>query len=110
YSRDNDSVIYQEHKCNYRLLKKDLTEEDYTIRIGKADVKREGEDVTSITYGLCVDMALKAADKLAEDGIEVHLLDLRTVYPLDQESIINAATKTGKVLLVTEDNKEGSII
>src|SRR5699024_12516242 len=55
-------------------------------------------------------MALKAADKLAEDGIEVHLLDLRTVYPLDQESIINAATKTGKVLLVTEDNKEGSII
>lgn len=108
--RDNDPVLFLEHKRAYRLLKEDLPEEDYTVPIGKADVKREGEDVTIITYGLCVDMALKAADKLAEDGIEVHLLDLRTVYPLDQESIINAATKTGKVLLVTEDNKEGSII
>lgn len=80
------------------------------LPIGKADVKREGVDITVITYGLCVHFALQAAEKLAEDGINAHILDLRTVYPLDQEAIIEAAKKTGKVLLITEDNKEGSII
>src|SRR5699024_9600390 len=94
----------------YRLLKEELPVEDYVVPIGKAAVKREGEDVTIITYGLCVHMAFLAAEKLEQEGIDVHLLDLRTVYPLDQEAIIKAATKTGKVLLVTEDNKEGSII
>lgn len=73
-------------------------------------MKREGTDITVITYGLCVHFALQAAEKLREDGIEAHILDLRTVYPLDKEAIIEAAAKTGKVLLVTEDNKEGSII
>src|SRR5699024_2085204 len=102
--------LFLEHKRAYRLLKEDWQEEDYTVPIGKADVKREGEDVTIITNGKCVDMGLKAADKLAVDGIEVHMLELSNVYHVDQESNINAATKTGKVLLVTEDNKEGSII
>ena len=78
--------------------------------LGKADVKREGEDITVITYGLAVHFALQAADRLAADGISVHVLDLRTVYPLDKDGIIEAASKTGKVLLITEDNKEGSII
>ncbi|MFC4558752.1 alpha-ketoacid dehydrogenase subunit beta [Virgibacillus kekensis] len=108
--RDNDPVLFFEHKRAYRLLKGDVPEDDYVLPIGKADVKREGSDVTVITYGLCVHFALQAAEKLAEEGIDAHILDLRTVYPLDKEAIIEAAKKTGKVLLITEDNKEGSII
>ncbi|MFC4404271.1 alpha-ketoacid dehydrogenase subunit beta [Gracilibacillus xinjiangensis] len=108
--RDEDPVLFLEHKRAYRLLKEEVPEEDYTIPIGKAAVKREGSDVTVITYGLCVHFAKQAAEKLDQEGISTEILDLRTVYPLDQEAIIQAASKTGKVLLVTEDNKEGSII
>jgi 2-oxoisovalerate dehydrogenase E1 component beta subunit len=108
--RDNDPVLFFEHKRAYRLIKGEVPTDDYTLPIGKADVKREGEDITIITYGLCVHFALQAAEKLAKDGISAHILDLRTVYPLDKEAIIEAASKTGKVLLITEDNKEGSII
>lgn len=108
--RDNDPVLFFEHKRAYRLIKGEVPTEDYTLPIGKADVKREGEDITVITYGLAVHFALQAAERLAKDGISAHVLDLRTVYPLDKEAIIEAAKKTGKVLLVTEDNKEGSII
>ncbi|MFS0751498.1 alpha-ketoacid dehydrogenase subunit beta [Oceanobacillus sp. 1P07AA] len=108
--RDNDPVLFFEHKRAYRLLKEEVPEDDYVLPIGKADVKREGEDITVITYGLCVHFALQAAEKLAEEGIDAHILDLRTVYPLDKEAIRQAASKTGKVLLITEDNKEGSII
>lgn len=108
--RDEDPVLFFEHKRAYRLIKGEVPIEDYTLPIGKADVKREGDDITVITYGLSVHFAMQAAERLAADGIEAHILDLRTVYPLDQEAIIEAASKTGKVLLVTEDNKEGSIM
>lgn len=108
--RDNDPVLFFEHKRAYRLLKGDVPDEDYVLPIGKADVKREGDDVTVITYGLCVNFALQAAEKLQEEGVDTHILDLQTVYPLDKEGVIEAAKKTGKVLLVTEDNEEGSII
>ncbi|KYC64065.1 MAG: alpha-ketoacid dehydrogenase subunit beta [Heyndrickxia faecalis] len=108
--RDDDPVLFFEHKRAYRLIKGEVPDDDYVLPIGKAEVKREGTDITVITYGLCVHFALQAAEKLREDGIEAHILDLRTVYPLDKEAIIEAAAKTGKVLLVTEDNKEGSII
>jgi 2-oxoisovalerate dehydrogenase E1 component beta subunit len=108
--RDEDPVLFFEHKRAYRLIKGEVPDDDYVLPIGKADVKREGEDITVITYGLCVHFALQAAEKLAKEGISAHVLDLRTVYPLDKEAIIEAASKTGKVLLVTEDNKEGSII
>ncbi|TMN20756.1 alpha-ketoacid dehydrogenase subunit beta [Lentibacillus cibarius] len=108
--RDNDPVLFFEHKRAYRLLKEEVPGDDYVLPIGKADIKREGSDVTVITYGLSVHFALQAAEKLEEEGISTHILDLRTVYPLDKESIIEAAGKTGKVLLITEDNKEGSII
>ncbi|MEJ8776477.1 alpha-ketoacid dehydrogenase subunit beta [Pseudogracilibacillus sp. ICA-222130] len=109
--RDNDPVLFFEHKRAYRLLKEDVpTEEDEIIPIGKAAIKREGEDVTVITYGINVSITEKIATKLEKEGTTVHLLDLRTIYPLDQEAIIEAAKKTGKVLLITEDNKEGSII
>ncbi|MTH52332.1 alpha-ketoacid dehydrogenase subunit beta [Bacillus mangrovi] len=108
--RDEDPVLFFEHKRAYRLIKGEVPADDYVLPIGKADVKREGEDITVITYGLCVHFALQAAERLAQDGISVHILDLRTVYPLDKEAIMEAASKTGKVLLLTEDNKEGSIM
>lgn len=108
--RDEDPVLFFEHKRAYRLLKGEVPLDDYVLPIGKADVKREGEDLTVITYGLSVNYALQAAERLHDDGIETHILDLRTVYPLDQEAIIEAASRTGKVLLVTEDNKEGSVM
>ncbi|MFS0787206.1 alpha-ketoacid dehydrogenase subunit beta [Shouchella sp. 1P09AA] len=108
--RSDDPVLFFEHKRAYRLIKGEVPDEEYTLPIGKADVKREGDDVTVITYGLAVHFALQAAERLEKEGIQTHILDLRTVYPLDQEAIIEAAKKTGKVLLITEDNKEGSII
>ena len=108
--RDEDPVLFFEHKRAYRLIKGEVPTDDYVVPIGKAEVKRQGEDITVITYGLAVNFAIQAAERLADDGIEAHILDLRTVYPLDQESIIEAARKTGKVLLITEDNKEGSIM
>jgi 2-oxoisovalerate dehydrogenase E1 component beta subunit len=108
--RDDDPVMFFEHKRAYRLIKGEVPDDDYVLPIGKADVKRKGEDLTVITYGLCVHFAQQAAERLAEDGIEAEILDLRTIYPLDKEAIIEAASKTGKVLLLTEDNKEGSIM
>ncbi|QKS70980.1 alpha-ketoacid dehydrogenase subunit beta [Paenalkalicoccus suaedae] len=108
--RSNDPVLFFEHKRAYRLLKADVPEEDYTVPLDKAAIAREGDDVTVITYGLCVHFAKQAAEALEKEGINTHIVDLRTVYPLDKEAIIEAANKTGKVLLVTEDNLEGSII
>jgi 2-oxoisovalerate dehydrogenase E1 component beta subunit len=108
--RDEDPVMFFEHKRAYRLIKGEVPDDDYTIEIGKADVKRQGDDITVITYGLAVHFALQAAERLEQDGISAHILDLRTIYPLDKEAIIEAASKTGKVLLVTEDNLEGSIM
>lgn len=107
--RDNDPVLFFEHKRCYRLIKGEVPETDYVLPIGKADVKREGTDITVISYGLTLHFALQAAEKLAQEGISAHVLDLRTLYPLDKESIIEAASKTGKVLIIHEDNKEGGI-
>ncbi|MBF2413127.1 alpha-ketoacid dehydrogenase subunit beta [Listeria welshimeri] len=108
--RDNDPVLFFEHKRAYRLLKGEVPDTDYIVPIGEANVVREGDDITVITYGLAVQFAQQAAERLAAEGVEAHILDLRTIYPLDQEAIIEATKKTGKVLLVTEDNKQGSII
>ncbi|SFE31627.1 alpha-ketoacid dehydrogenase subunit beta [Alteribacillus iranensis] len=108
--RDEDPVLFLEHKKAYRLVKGEVPDEEYTLPIGKADVKKEGNDVTVISYGLCLHLALQAAEKLEKEGFSVHVLDLRTVYPLDKEAIEEAASKTGKVLLITEDNKEGSVM
>ena len=75
------------------MIKGEVPADDYVLPIGKADVKRDGEDITVITYGLCVHFALQAAEKLASDGISVHILDLRTVYPLDQEVLLRQQRK-----------------
>jgi 2-oxoisovalerate dehydrogenase E1 component beta subunit len=105
--RDEDPVLFFEHKRCYRLIKEDVPEEEYTVPLGKAQVRREGTDVTVITYGLMVHYALQAAEELEKDGISVHVLDLRTLIPLDQEAVLQATAKTGKVLIVHEDNQTG---
>lgn len=108
--RDEDPVIYFEHKKCYQLIEGEVPEEDYIVPIGKADIKREGSDLTVITYGLTLHFALQAAEELAdEDGIEAHILDLRTIQPLDREAILAAAAKTGKVLIAHEANKTGGV-
>ncbi|MBO8170387.1 MAG: alpha-ketoacid dehydrogenase subunit beta [Bacillaceae bacterium] len=107
--RDEDPVLFFEHKRCYRLIKGEVPEDDYTLPIGKADVKREGTDITVISYGLTLHFALQAAEELEKEGISAHVLDLRTLYPLDKEAIVEAASKTGKVLIIHEDNKEGGI-
>ncbi len=103
--RDPDPVLFFEHKRLYRLLKEEVSDEAYTVPLGKARVHREGDDVTVISYGLALHFALEAAEKLAGEGISTHVLDLRTLRPLDEEAIIAAAKKTGKVLIIHEDNK-----
>jgi 2-oxoisovalerate dehydrogenase E1 component beta subunit len=107
--RDGDPVLFFEHKKCYRLISGEVPDEDYIVPIGVADVKREGTDITVITYGLTVHFALKAAEELAKEGISAHILDLRSLQPLDVEAILLAARKTGKVLIVHEDNKTGGI-
>ncbi|EJG5599142.1 alpha-ketoacid dehydrogenase subunit beta [Staphylococcus pseudintermedius] len=106
----NDPVLFFEHKKAYRLLKEEVPEGYYTVPLGKADVKRQGSDITVFSYGLAVNYCLQAADLLKDKAIDVEVVDLRTVYPLDQQTIIECAKKTGKCLLVTEDNKEGSVM
>ena len=105
----NDPVLFFEHK-SISLLKEEVPEDYYTVPLGKADVKREGKDITVFTYGLCVNYCMQAADILAADGISVEIVDLRTVYPLDKETIIERAKMNGKILLITEDNLEGSVM
>lgn len=107
--RDNDPVLFFEHKRLYRLVKGEVPETDYTIPIGKAEVKREGTDITVISYGLTLHYALQAAEKLSQEGISAHVLDLRTILPLDKEAILDSVKKTGKVLIVHEDNKTGGV-
>ncbi|EPE8808120.1 TPA: alpha-ketoacid dehydrogenase subunit beta [Staphylococcus pseudintermedius] len=106
----NDPVLFFEHKKAYRLLKEEVPEGYYTVPLSKADVKRQGSDITVFSYGLAVNYCLQAADLLKGEAIDVEVVDLRTVYPLDQQTIIECAKKTGKCLLVTEDNKEGSVM
>jgi 2-oxoisovalerate dehydrogenase E1 component beta subunit len=107
---DPDPVLFFEHKKTYRLIKGEVPDEDYTVPIGVADLKRTGDDITIVTYGLMLHYALEAAKQVAqEDGIETEVLDLRTVRPLDVEAILTSARKTGKVLIVHEDNLTGGI-
>ncbi|MEV2792070.1 alpha-ketoacid dehydrogenase subunit beta [Paenibacillus larvae] len=107
--RDADPVLFFEHKKCYLMLSADVPEQDFEVPIGVADVKREGMDLTVITYGIAVHYALQAAEELAGEGISAHVLDLRTIQPLDKEAILEAASKTGKVLIAHEDNKTGGI-
>ena len=107
--RDPNPVIYFEHKFLYRRMKAVLPQEDYIVPIGKADVKRPGNDITVVTYGAMVPLALEAADELAKDGIDLEVVDLRTLIPLDKDTIIESVRKTSKAIMLHEDNKTGGI-
>jgi len=107
--RDPDPVLFFEHKGLYRAVKGEVPETDYIIPIGKADLKRDGSDITVITYGKTVHFCLEAANQLAREGYEALVLDLRTLLPLDREAIVAAAKKTGKVLIVHEAGKTHGI-
>ncbi|HZT95746.1 MAG TPA: alpha-ketoacid dehydrogenase subunit beta [Chloroflexota bacterium] len=101
--RDNDPVIYFEHKFLYRRIKSEVPDEDYIVPLGKADVKRQGQDMSIITYGAMVHQSLTAAEELGKEDLDVEVLDLRTILPLDRNAILDSVKKTGKVLVVTED-------
>jgi 2-oxoisovalerate dehydrogenase E1 component beta subunit len=103
--RDNDPVIFLEHKGLYRRIKEELPAGDYTVPIGKAKVVREGTDLTIVTYGAMLWVALDAAEKLAQEGASVEVVDLRTLLPLDRETVMESVKKTSKVLLLHEDTR-----
>lgn len=107
--RDADPVMYFEHKKCYLSITAEVPDHDYIVPIGKADIKREGTDITVIAYGMVVNFVLAAAQELAQEGIQAHVLDLRTLQPLDRTAILDAAKKTGKVLITHEDNKTGGV-
>ena len=107
--RDDDPVVFLEHKRTYRLVRGEVPDAEYTLPIGSADVKRAGDDVTVVTYGLMVHHCLEATEELAEQGISVEVVDLRTVRPIDHDTILESARKTGKVIVVHEDTKAGGI-
>ena len=107
--RDNDPVVFLEHMKLYRSFRQEVPEGDYSIPLGKADVKREGSDLSIITYGAMVHDSLKAAEELEKEGYSVEVIDLRTVSPIDIETIIASVEKTGRAIVVQEAQKQAGI-
>jgi 2-oxoisovalerate dehydrogenase E1 component beta subunit len=107
--RDNDPVIFFEHKALYRRIKDDVPEAEYTVPLGKARVFREGSDVSVITYGAMVHVASEAADVLAREGISIEIVDLRTLLPLDEETFLASVRKTSKAIVLHEATITGGI-
>src|SRR5713226_2126989 len=107
--RDNNPVLFFEHKFLYRRIKEELPAQDYTVPIGKAAVRREGRHLTILSYAAMMHTSLEAAEALAKEGIEAEVIDLRTLLPLDEETILQSVKKTNKVLVVHEDTKTGGI-
>lgn len=107
--RCDDPVIYLEHKKLYRWIRGDVPEDDFTVPLGRADIKREGSTLTIICYQLMVHRALEAAEQLAQEGIDAEVLDLRTLLPWDRETVYESVRKTSKVLIVHESPKTGGV-
>jgi 2-oxoisovalerate dehydrogenase E1 component len=107
--RDPDPVLFFEHKRLYRMFKEPVPRGEYLIPLEQAKVVREGQDISVFCYGLMVHYALEAARNLEKDGWSVEVVDLRTVYPLDRDAILNSARKTGKCLVLYEDNLSVSV-
>src|SRR6478752_1812847 len=105
--RDDDPVLFFEHKKMYRSVRGDVPDGEYTVPLGKAQVTHPGSQVTVIAYGLMAHYALEAADRVADDGISVEVVDLRTLRPLDKETVLDSVRKTGKCVVVYEDNRFG---
>ncbi|HEY6582375.1 MAG TPA: alpha-ketoacid dehydrogenase subunit beta [Rubrobacter sp.] len=107
--RDPNPVLFLEHKRTYRLIKEEVPDNGYEVPLGKARVHREGVDITLVAYGLMLYTALEVAEKIsAEHGVETEVVEPRTLYPLDKETILDSARKSGKVLVVSEANLTGS--
>ena len=107
--RDENPVIFLEHMKLYRSFRQEVPEEEYTIPLGKADVKREGKDLSIITYGAMVHESLKAAEELEKEGYSVEVIDLRTIQPMDIETIIASVEKTNRAIVVQEAQKQAGI-
>ena len=108
--RDPNPVLFFEHKRTYRLIKEDVPEDDYEVPLDKARIHREGEDLTVVSYGMVLYTALEVAQRLSEEhGIEVEVVEPRSLYPLDKETILESARKTGKFLVISEANLTGSV-
>ncbi|MCK5563384.1 alpha-ketoacid dehydrogenase subunit beta, partial [Candidatus Bathyarchaeota archaeon] len=106
--RDDNPVMFFEHKLLYNI-KGPVPEEEYTVPLGVADVKRKGEDVTIVATLYMVNKSLAAAEELSKQGISVEVVDPRTLVPLDKQAIINSVKKTGRIVIVTEDCKTGGV-
>ncbi|MBM3796174.1 MAG: alpha-ketoacid dehydrogenase subunit beta [Acidobacteria bacterium] len=107
--RDNDPVIFFEHKALYRRVKEDIPEAEYTVPIGKAKVCREGRHLSVITYGAMVHVAMEAAEELDREGLSLEVLDLRTLLPLDEEAVLASVKKTSKAIVLHEATLTGGI-
>jgi 2-oxoisovalerate dehydrogenase E1 component beta subunit len=107
--RDNNPVLFFEHKFLYRRIKEEIPEDDYVVPIGKAIVRREGKHLTIVSYAAMMHTSLEAAEELAKDGIEAEVIDLRTLAPLDEDTIVESVKKTNRCLVVHEDTKTGGI-
>lgn len=108
--RDPNPVLFLEHKKSYRLLKGEVPDEDYAVPLDRAKVHREGTDLTVVSYGLMLSDVVRAAEKLsAEHGVETEVVEPISLYPLDRETILRSAKKTGKTLVASEANLEGSV-
>jgi pyruvate/2-oxoglutarate/acetoin dehydrogenase E1 component len=107
--RDNNPVIFFEHKLLYRHIKGEVPEEDYVVPLGKAAIRREGSDIAVITYGAMTWTALEAAEQLCKEGISLEVVDLRTLLPYDGESVLRSTRKCGKVILLHEDTRTGGM-
>ncbi|GAB3800077.1 alpha-ketoacid dehydrogenase subunit beta [Virgibacillus kimchii] len=107
--RDNDPVVFLEHMKLYRSFREEVPEEEYTIELGKAKVKREGTDVSLIAYGAMVHTALKAAEELEKDGVNAEVIDLRTVSPIDIETIIESVEKTNRAVVIQEAQRQAGV-
>jgi len=108
--RDPNPVLFLEHKRTYRLIKEDVPEDDYVVPLGEARVHREGMDLTVVSYGMMLYQVLEVAGRLSkEHGIEVEVVEPRMLYPLDKETILASARKTGKFLVLAEANLTGSV-
>ena len=107
--RDDNPVVFLEHKKTYRLVRGEVPDGEYCLPIGVADVKRPGDDISVISYGLVLHYCLEAAEVLAGEGISVEVVDLRTLSPLDRDTILDSVKKTGRALIVHEDNITGGV-
>jgi 2-oxoisovalerate dehydrogenase E1 component beta subunit len=105
--RDDDPVLFFEHKKMYRSVRGDVPDTDYTVPLGRAAITRPGSQMTVVAYGLMAHYALEAADAVADEGISVEVVDVRTLRPLDKETLLDSVRKTGKCLIVYEDNRFG---